>query len=137
MDDVVTTVDQPAAVAMTRDKVKVALLFHRSVSASTTEVDVKDGIATLRGTVETLSQKELTAEYTRDVEGIKEVKNELTVVRDAKRTPRTIGEKIDENLVASQAEKIILRLPDPLFTFFTAAFPDRFHHLYFVRFCKR
>ena len=35
--------------AWIRDKVKVTLLFHRSVSAGTTEVDVKDGIVTLRG----------------------------------------------------------------------------------------
>ena len=35
--------------AWLRDKVKVTLLFHRSVSAGTTEVDVKDGIVTLRG----------------------------------------------------------------------------------------
>src|ERR1039457_293788 len=49
--------------AWLRDKVKVALLFHRSVSAKTTKVDVKDGIATLRGDADSLSQKELTTEY--------------------------------------------------------------------------
>src|SRR6185369_7470280 len=65
--------------AWLRDKVKVALLFHRSVSASTTEVDVKDGVVTLRGVAASQAQKELTAEYSKDVEGIKDVKNEMTV----------------------------------------------------------
>jgi hyperosmotically inducible protein len=35
--------------AWIRDRVKVTLLFHRSVYASTTDIYVKDGIVTLKG----------------------------------------------------------------------------------------
>src|SRR5690349_12291884 len=60
-------------------KVKTTLLFHRNVSASGTDVYVKDGIVNLRGEASSLAQKELTGEYAKDVEGVKSVKNELTI----------------------------------------------------------
>jgi osmotically-inducible protein OsmY len=94
--------------AWLRDKVKVALLFHRSVSSSATEVDVKDGIVTLRGEAVSQSQKELTTEYARDVEGIKDVKNDMTVAKTSKRTPRTVGEKIDDASITAQVNMTLL-----------------------------
>jgi osmotically-inducible protein OsmY len=94
--------------AWLRDKVKVALLFHRSVSARTTEVEVKDGIATLRGEAFSQSQKELTTEYAKDVEGIKDVINEMTVTQSSKRTPRTVGEKIDDASISAQVKMTLL-----------------------------
>lgn len=83
-----------------RDKVKATLLFHRSVSGKTTEVDVKDGIVTLRGVAANQAQKDLTTEYARDVEGVAEVKNEMTLAAPAART-RTTTEKIDNVSVAA------------------------------------
>jgi hyperosmotically inducible protein len=94
--------------AWLRDKVKVALLFHRNVSTATTEVDVKDGIATLRGEAFSQSQKELTTEYAKDVEGIKAVKNEMTVSTISKKTPRTMGEKIDDASISAQVKMSLL-----------------------------
>jgi osmotically-inducible protein OsmY len=94
--------------AWLRDKVKVALLFHRSVSSSGTEVDVKDGTAILKGTVSSQSQKELTTEYARDVEGIKDVKNEMVVSKSSNRTPRTVGEKIDDASITAQVNMTLL-----------------------------
>ena len=49
--------------AWLKDKVKFTLLFHKSVSAAKTEVDVRDGIVTLRGEAASEAQKELTTEY--------------------------------------------------------------------------
>jgi osmotically-inducible protein OsmY len=66
------------------------------VSAAKTEVDVKDGIVTLRGHAISQAQKELTTEYARDVEGVKDVKNEMIVSQTSKKTSRTMGEKIDD-----------------------------------------
>ena len=60
-------------------KVKATLSFHQSVNASKTEVDVKDGIVTLRGEAATQARKELATEYAKDVEGVKDVNNEMTV----------------------------------------------------------
>ena len=94
--------------AWLRDKVKVALLFHRNVSSGTTEVDVKDGIVTLRGDAASRSQKELTAEYARDVEGIKDVKNEMTVSKTSNKSPRTVGEKIDDASISAQVNMTLL-----------------------------
>jgi len=51
------------------------------VSAGKTEVDVKDGIVTLQGEATSQAQKDLTTEYAKDVEGVKEVKNEMTVTK--------------------------------------------------------
>jgi osmotically-inducible protein OsmY len=94
--------------AWLRDKVKVSLLFHRSVSSAKTEVDVKDGVVTLRGVANGQSQKELTSEYARNVEGIKDVKNEMTVVRNSNKAPRTVGEKIDDASISAQVNMTLL-----------------------------
>src|SRR5512143_1087834 len=53
-------------------KVKLTLLLHRNVSGSNTEVDAKDGMVTLRGEAASQAQKELTTEYAKDVEGVKD-----------------------------------------------------------------
>jgi osmotically-inducible protein OsmY len=92
--------------AWLRDKVKVTLLFHRSVS-TLTEVDVKDGIVTLRGPSDTQAQKELTADYARDVEGVKSVTNAM-VVTPAPKQARTIGEKIDDASITAQVKMTLL-----------------------------
>lgn len=78
-------------------KIRTTLLFHRNVSASSTAVDVKDGIVILKGEASSEAQKELTTEYVSDIEGVKEVKNEMTV-RNAPVEPsgKTVGEKVDE-----------------------------------------
>jgi len=94
--------------AWLRDKVKVALLFHRSVSATKTDVEVKDGIVTLRGVAASHSQRELTTEYARDVEGIKSVNNEMTVSESSEKAPRTVGEKIDDASITAQVNMILL-----------------------------
>ncbi|MFA4827653.1 MAG: BON domain-containing protein [Thermodesulfovibrionales bacterium] len=91
-----------------KDKVKATLLFHRSVSAVNTEVDVKDGIVTLRGNAASQAQKDLTSEYARDVDGVKEVKNEMTVTKTSKKTPRTAGEKIDDASITAQVKMALL-----------------------------
>ncbi len=93
--------------AWIRSKVKSTLLFHRSVYASTTAVEVKDGIVTLRGYAASLAQKDLTAEYAKDVEGVKDVKNEMTVAKTSKKT-QTVGEKIDDASITAQVKMTLL-----------------------------
>lgn len=91
-----------------RDKVKLTLLFRRSVSAAKTEVDVKDGIVTLRGRAVSQAQMELTTEYARDVKGVKDVKNEMTVSKTSKKIPRTVGEKVDDASITAQVKMALL-----------------------------
>ena len=88
-------------------KVKTTLLFHRSVSAIT-EVDTKDGIVTLRGDALSQAQKDLTTEYAKDVEGVKDVRNEMTVSKTSKKTHRTSGEKIDDASITAQVKMALL-----------------------------
>lgn len=78
-------------------KVKTTLLFHRSVSGFATEVDVKDGIVTLKGEAASKAQKDLTTEYAKDVEGVKSVKNEMTVAAaEVKPAGKTTDNKMDD-----------------------------------------
>ncbi len=74
-------------------RVKYALMFHRNVNAAGTEVSAKDGTITLRGNVASDAQKDLTTEYAKDVEGVKSVKNEMTVAM--KPGEKTMGEKME------------------------------------------
>jgi hyperosmotically inducible protein len=90
-----------------RDKVKVALLFHRSVSGFITEVNVKDGIVTVQGEATSQAQKDLTTEYAKDVEGVKGVNNEMTVTETSKKT-RTVGETIDDASITAQVKITLL-----------------------------
>ena len=89
-------------------KVKLALLFHRNVSAGKTTVEVKDGIVTLKGEASSTAQKELTAEYAKDIEGVKEVKNEMTVAATPEKAERTAGEKIDDASITAQVKVALL-----------------------------
>jgi len=82
-------------------KLKTALLFDRSVSGFNTEVSVKDGTVTLRGEAANQVQKDLTTEYAKDVEGVKAVKNEMTVAKTSVKPDKTVGEKIDDASVSS------------------------------------
>jgi hyperosmotically inducible periplasmic protein len=70
-------------------RVKLVLLSNRNLSAGKTDVQVKDGIVTLSGEAENQAQIDLTTEYIRDVEGVKDVKNDMTVSPPEK----TMGEK--------------------------------------------
>jgi len=90
-----------------RDKVKVTLLFHRSVSGFKPEVNVKDGIVTLQGDAISQAQKDLTTEYAKDVEGVKDVNNEMTVTETSKKT-QTVGEKIDDASITAQVKMTLL-----------------------------
>jgi len=90
------------------DKLRITLLFHRSVSAGKTDVDVKNGVATLRGAAASQAQKELTTQYAKDVDGITDVKNEMTVKEDPKAAKRTTGERIDDTSITAQVKMALI-----------------------------
>jgi len=85
-------------------KVKLALLFHRNVNASQTAIEVKDSVVTLKGEASSVAQKELTTEYAKDIEGVKEVKNEMIVAATPEPAARTEGQKIDDASVTAQVK---------------------------------
>lgn len=87
--------------------IKSALLFHRNVSATNTQVYVEEGIVTLRGEADNQAQKELTAEYA-DVDGVREVRNEMTVANPEKNTDQTMREKMDDASITAQVKTALL-----------------------------
>ena len=89
-------------------KVRTALLFHRNVSARTTEVSVNEGVVVLSGQASSLAQKELTAEYARDIEGVKSVTNELVVGNEPTTTPDNSAETIDDASITAQVHLALL-----------------------------
>ena len=89
-------------------KVKTALLFHRNVRATKTDVNVKDGIVSLSGEASSVAQKELTTEYAKDVEGVKEVKNDMTVAKSTVKPDETTGEKVDDASITAQVKMSLL-----------------------------
>ncbi len=89
-------------------KVKSALLFHRNVSATGTSVYVKDGVVTLQGEASSVAQKELTAEYAKDVDNVKDVNNEMTVAKTPAKPGETMGEKIDDASITAEVRTSLL-----------------------------
>jgi len=88
-------------------KVKATLLLHSDVSGVNTEVnDVKDGVVTLRGEADSQAQKEMTSDYTKGVEGVKDVKNEMTV--GGAKASRTLGQFVDDASITAQVKMILL-----------------------------
>jgi len=88
-------------------KVKTTLLFHRSVNGFKTEVDVKDGIVTLQGETTSQAQKDLTTEYAKDIDGVKDVTNKMTVTKTSKKG-RMVGQKIDDASITAQVKMALL-----------------------------
>jgi osmotically-inducible protein OsmY len=89
-------------------KVKSALLFHRNVSATGTTVYTKDGIVTLQGVASSLAQKELTTEYAKDVDNVKEVKNVMTIAATPAAPDSTVGDKIDDASITAEVKSSLM-----------------------------
>jgi len=94
--------------AWIKEQVKNTLLFHQSLKSVQAEIDVKDGVVTLQGNATSLSQKELTAEYARDVEEVKDVKNEMTVSLADGKAPKAVSETIDDPSITAQVKMALL-----------------------------
>jgi hyperosmotically inducible periplasmic protein len=89
-------------------KVKSALLFHRNVSATGTTVYTKDGIVTLQGVASSPAQQELTTEYAKDVDNVKEVKNDMTIAATPAAPDSTVGDKIDDASITAEVKSSLM-----------------------------
>ncbi|MFZ1683850.1 MAG: BON domain-containing protein [Candidatus Zixiibacteriota bacterium] len=90
------------------ERVRSTLLMHRSVSYANTDVTVKDGKVTLRGEASSVAQKMLTAEYVKDVAGVKDVDNKMTVREAASAPHQTAAEIIDDASITTQIKMSLL-----------------------------
>ena len=87
-------------------KIKAALLVHRNVSGTQTRVIVKDGVVTLYGEAENQAQKDLTAEYAKDIKGVKNVVNNITIVKAGQAAKKNGGDldEIDDASITAQVK---------------------------------
>lgn len=81
-------------------KIRGVLLTKANVSAMDTQVQVENGNVILTGKADNLAQKELTEVYAKEIQGVKAVKNQITVVAPVvsdRRTDdsRTVGVAAD------------------------------------------
>ena len=88
-------------------KIRSRLLVKGNVSATSTKVTVTDGNVVLSGPADTMAQKELTAAYAKDIDGVKSVTNDITVL-DKPSTTETVGETIDDASITSQVKYALL-----------------------------
>jgi len=60
-------------------------------------------VVVLKGEAESDSQKELTTAYAKDIEGVRDVHNQMTVAK-APGAPPTLGERIDDASITAQVK---------------------------------
>jgi len=89
-------------------KLRTVLLFNRNVSVTRTGIAVQDGVVTLTGEASNQAQKDLTTEYAKDIEHVKEVRNNMTVAAKPVSDERTTGEKIDDASVTAQVKSSLM-----------------------------
>lgn len=89
-------------------KIETMLMFRRNVSNAKTDVDVKDGMVTLRGHASSEAQRELTTECVKDVGGVKDVKNEMTIEKAKKTTVEKVTEYIDDASITAQVKLALM-----------------------------
>ncbi len=89
-------------------QVKYLLLYNRHVSGINTKVFVTDGVVKLQGEAENQAQKDLAGEYARDVKGVKDIQNEMTVAKAVVESKQTLGEKIDDASITAQVKMALL-----------------------------
>jgi osmotically-inducible protein OsmY len=89
-------------------KVKLALLFHRNVSADDTHVYVRNGVVTLEGQASSLAEKELTTKYAKDVDHVKSVKNDMTIAQIQTAPATTNGDQVDDASITAEVKAELL-----------------------------
>jgi osmotically-inducible protein OsmY len=87
-------------------KVKSTLAYHSSVSGYNTQVELKQGVVTLKGEATSEAQKELTTEYAKDVEGVKEVT--VAAVADKPTVKPDLATLIDDASISAQVRMALM-----------------------------
>jgi hyperosmotically inducible periplasmic protein len=71
--------DKPISDDAIYDKVRIALASDIDVKGGNLQVDVKDGVVTLAGAVESTAQRDKAAHIAKKVKGVKKVVNNIEV----------------------------------------------------------
>lgn len=97
-------------------RVKSILWFHQNIDADTIEISAKDGTVTLRGEAASAAQKKLISRYARDIQGVRKVSNEISVLTATPKaghkpvalTPTVAGEAIDDASITALVKTTLL-----------------------------
>lgn len=97
-------------------RVKSILWLHQDINAEAIEVIARDGSVTLRGEAASAARKKLIAEYARDVQGVRKVRNEISVPKAAPKADRkpvawtanAAGEAIDDASITALVRTTLL-----------------------------
>lgn len=84
-------------------QVKAELMMHPDVNAAQTDVFVNKGVVTLHGQANTDAQRALTAEYAKNVKGVKQVVNAMTVASAPMMQPPVAAAPQGAGMVADDA----------------------------------
>ncbi len=88
--------------------VLATLLFHRSVSASSTNVEVSDGVVTLSGDATSEAQRELTAAYALDIDGVISIDNQMVVSQSENSADLSDGQNLDDASISAQVKMALV-----------------------------
>ena len=91
-----------------RSKVRSVLSLHRNVSDTTTQVDVKDGVITLRGEAINDVQRDLATAYAGDIKEVVRVINVMTVRTQVVTDPRQPEFRIDDASVTALVRSALM-----------------------------
>jgi osmotically-inducible protein OsmY len=89
-------------------RIRTMLMLHRNLDSANTEFTVKDGVVTLKGELGSQAEKGLTTEYVRDVQGVKEVNNEMTVIEGPEKKSRSFSTYVDDASIKAQIKMALL-----------------------------
>ena len=88
--------------------VKSALIADSASNAADVNVDVNRGVVKLSGFVDTSKDKSNAAQIARNVDGVKEVQNDIAV----KQGDSTMGEVIDDSILTAKVKTALITSPD-------------------------
>jgi len=89
-------------------KVRLALLMRSDVSIVGIDVAVENGTVTLHGRVDSVAQEELTVDYVRKIDGVRDIINRLTV-KEKPANDRPMSVVIDDASITARVNYELLR----------------------------
>ena len=82
--------------ALIFSRVRQAIMAHRTLRGVDVNFIVENGYVTVSGMAINTAQIDLTTEYIKDVEGVKDVKNDMGVMNEPSPAPKSMGEKVGD-----------------------------------------
>lgn len=88
--------DAKSSDAVIFSRVRLAIMSHRTLRGVDVRFIVENGVVSISGMAMNTAQIDLTTEYIKDVEGVKDVKNDMGVMNEQSSTEKSMGEKVGD-----------------------------------------